>query len=228
MSSFVRHLLVNRSTRQANNGTSLLMERVAHEGESADAQGGGGDGASASLAPLQGEAMRLLQLLPRLSRWARTRVSQVGAASDLSLRQYGALYMIRNGAISPTELSRLWQVTPAVITGIVDRLVRRGLARREPDPSDRRRLCLALTDVGVAACDAVDQALTEDLVRQLASATSADLRALERALTLLERALGAIEAAAGAPPHDERVAGGSTSPPAPDDEHPSAPARRRR
>ena len=121
-------------------------------------------------------ARMTMELLPVLRRWVAARVQWAGADSDLSLRQFAALRGIAEGASSPGELARLWQVTPAVITGIVDRLERRGLVRREPVPEDRRRLCLALTSTGQQASEAVAWALTGDLAAQLATATPNEWR----------------------------------------------------
>lgn len=142
------------------------------------------------------EARQILALLPLLRQWITARVQQAGRANDLSLRQYAALHGIRDGASSPGELARLWQVTPAVITGIVDRLERRGLVLREPDPDDRRRLCLALTAAGLAANDAVERALTDDLAAHLANVPAAQRAELRRSLDLLHRAFAAVDESA--------------------------------
>jgi DNA-binding MarR family transcriptional regulator len=120
-------------------------------------------------------------------------VQQAGADAGLSLRQYAALHGIREGACSPGELARLWQVTPAVLTGVIDRLERRGLVRREIDPADRRRLLLALTGEGMAASQEVERALTDDLAAQLATASPAELAELGRALDLLQQTFSALE-----------------------------------
>src|SRR5215210_8684877 len=112
-------------------------------------------------------ARQTLELLPVLRKWVTARVHWAGADAGLSLRQYAALSGIRQGASSPGELARLWQVTPAVITGVIDRLERRELVRREPDPDDRRRLRLALTATGLAASAHVERVLTEELAAQL-------------------------------------------------------------
>src|SRR5215208_7348957 len=125
-------------------------------------------------------AQQTLELLPVLRRWVTARVHWAGADSGLSLRQYAALNGIREGASSPGELARLWQVTPAVITGIIDRLERRELVRREPDPNDRRRLRLALTEAGLAASALVERALTEELAAQFAKASPRELDELGR------------------------------------------------
>ncbi len=139
-------------------------------------------------------AQQTLTLLPVLRRWVTARVHRVGADAGLSLRLYAALTGIRNGASSPGELARLWQVTPAVITGIIDRLERRELVRREPDSYDRRRLRLALTDAGLAASTLVERALTEELAAQLSQASPRELAELGRALDLLQRTFAALEA----------------------------------
>lgn len=139
-------------------------------------------------------AAQTLALLPILRRWVTARVQSAGADRDLSLRQYAALHGIREGAHSPGELARLWQVTPAVITGVVDRLEQRGLVRRASDPRDRRRLRLALTEAGLAASEEVERALMDDLAAQLATASPQDLTALTHSLDLLQTTFAALEA----------------------------------
>ncbi|PTL78819.1 MarR family winged helix-turn-helix transcriptional regulator [Vitiosangium sp. GDMCC 1.1324] len=145
-------------------------------------------------------AAQLLQLLPHLTRWTRELVSQVSADLDLSLRQYAALRALQEGTRSATDLARRWQVTPAVVTGVIDRLERRGLVRRAADPRDRRRLYLALTSKGLEMSRSVGDKLTGALAAHLAVATSADLLALGRTLAMLERAISPSEPDAVAAP----------------------------
>ncbi|MGH2616547.1 MAG: MarR family winged helix-turn-helix transcriptional regulator [Thermomicrobiales bacterium] len=139
-------------------------------------------------------ARQTLELLPVLRRWVTARVHWAGADVGLSVRQYAALHGIREGAASPGELARLWQVTPAVITGIIDRLESRGMVRREPDPWDRRRLRLALTDAGLQASQEIESALTGDLAAQLASASPNELAELGQSLDLLQQTFATLEA----------------------------------
>ena len=138
-------------------------------------------------------ARQVLVLLPSLRRFVTSRVQLAGADLELSLRQFAALRGIQEGASSPGELARLWRVTPAVITGIVDRLESRGLVRREPDPGDRRRLRLVLTDAGRRASEEIEAALSGDLAVQLASTTPEELAELGRAIALLQRTFAALE-----------------------------------
>jgi DNA-binding MarR family transcriptional regulator len=145
-----------------------------------------------SATPVADRAEQILALLPVLRQWVTARVQSSGAHRGLSLRQYAALHGIREGASSPGELARLWQVTPAVLTGIVDRLESRGLVRREPDPLDRRRLRLALTEDGLEASLEVERALTSDLSVQLAMLSPEELAELGRSLDLLQRLVATL------------------------------------
>jgi DNA-binding MarR family transcriptional regulator len=149
---------------------------------------------TSQMSPGAERARQTLEMLPVLRRWVTARLRWAGADADLSLRQYAALNGIRQGASSPGELARLWQVTPAVITGVIDRLEQRDLVRREPDPHDRRRLRLALTDAGLAASTLVERALTEELAAQLSQASPQELAELGRSLDLLQRTFAALEA----------------------------------
>jgi DNA-binding MarR family transcriptional regulator len=144
-------------------------------------------------APVADRAEQILALMPVLRQWLTARVQSSGAHRGLSLRQYAALHGIREGASSPGELARLWQVTPAVLTGIVDRLESRGLVRREPDPKDRRRLRLALTEHGIAASLDVERTLKDDLAAQLVTFSPDELAELGRSLDLLQRLFATLQ-----------------------------------
>ncbi len=138
-------------------------------------------------------AERALLLMSRLHRWAATSVQANHLSGELSLRQLTMLYAIHQGISSPKLLARRLLVTPAVITGLLDRLERQGYVRREADPDDRRRLRTVLTEAGLAVSQQVRQALTGDLAAQFESASPAELKELGRALDLVERALVALE-----------------------------------
>ncbi|WP_051256559.1 MarR family winged helix-turn-helix transcriptional regulator [Cystobacter fuscus] len=154
-------------------------------------------------------AERALLLMSRLHRWAATRVQANQLSGELSLRQLTLLYAIRQGVSSPRLLARRLLVTPAVITGLLDRLERQGYVRREAEPDDRRRLRTVLTEAGLAVSQQVRQAVTGDLAAQFASASPAELKELGRALDLVERAIGALEQRTPSPPEggleDEEV-----------------------
>lgn len=145
-------------------------------------------------------AERALLLMSRLQRWAATSVQANQLSGELSLRQLTMLYAIQRGISSPGLLARRLMVTPAVITGMLDRLERQGYVRREPEPDDRRRLRMVLTEAGLAVSEHVRKALTGELAAQFANASAAELKKLGHALELLERALGALEQHTPSPP----------------------------
>lgn len=53
------------------------------------------------------------------------------------------------GPLSPTEVARCVQLTTAGMTEILDRLERAGHLRRDPHPSDRRKVVVSLTPSAV-------------------------------------------------------------------------------
>jgi len=52
----------------------------------------------------------------------------------------------QHGSMSAGDLAEASRLTTGAITAVIDRLERAGLARRVPDPSDRRRVLVEPTD----------------------------------------------------------------------------------
>jgi DNA-binding MarR family transcriptional regulator len=114
------------------------------------------------------------------------RVPQQPAAGDLSLQQLTVLNLVRTEGVTLAELARRTMVAPTVITGIVDRLERQGLIRREADPHDRRVNRLVLTEDGANASVAVEKSLASEVAAQMSDFTDEELDELARGLELLE------------------------------------------
>ncbi|MBW4717303.1 MarR family winged helix-turn-helix transcriptional regulator [Saccharothrix obliqua] len=65
----------------------------------------------------------------------------VGAHLGVTAVDQRALALIgRHGPMTAGDLAKRINLTPGAVTGVVDRLERAGLARRHPDPADRRRV----------------------------------------------------------------------------------------
>lgn len=126
-------------------------------------------------------ARLLLHVVTRLNRWAEAHAGQ-GQEGNLSLRQFSALTLIEEEALGLGELARQLHVTPAVVTGLIDRLERRGYVHRTTGTDDRRRVLLSLTDEGRRARNALELTLIDGLTRRLSAFTPDDLRTLERIL----------------------------------------------
>ena len=95
-------------------------------------------------------------------------------------------------AIAAHEPATLNQVAKQVGRGApavsrsVDHLVRLGFVERTQDPGNRRRLALSLTDKGRGALDTVSSSATA-LLNKLERLAHSELRAIERAIEILER-----------------------------------------
>ncbi|WCO68450.1 MarR family transcriptional regulator [Iamia majanohamensis] len=102
-----------------------------------------------------------------------------------TLRRAGAPFTLRTGAIT-----RQLMLSPAGMTGRVDRLEGRGLVARAPDPDDRRGWRVRLTDEGRAVVDAAVADHVANEGRILAGLSPAQRRALDGALRTLTADLG--------------------------------------
>ena len=109
------------------------------------------------------------------------------------------LFALRDGVTSPVLIAQRLRVNRAVVTGLLDRMEQRGLVRREADPVDRRRQRIVMTPAGSAASEAISQGLISQLTAQLDVASSEDMTAAERTLTMLAQVVTALEAVTPVP-----------------------------
>lgn len=127
----------------------------------------------------------LLDIVPRLNRWAEASVARAAGENRLSLRQLSALTMIESEQTTLGDVARRLMVTPAVVTGLIDRLERRGYVRRINSTDDRRRVLLALTDEGRNAAESVSKQLREEMSAALSSFSPRELEQLDEILARL-------------------------------------------
>jgi DNA-binding MarR family transcriptional regulator len=138
-------------------------------------------------------AEQTLRLIPRLTRWAQTRVVTEESGAELSLRQLSALQMIEDETTTLGDVARRLMVTPAVVTGLIDRLEKRGYVRRLSSSGDRRRVNLALTPEGRTAADKAEQRLIDEVAAKMANFSADELKSIEKGLGLLDRVLQDLE-----------------------------------
>jgi DNA-binding MarR family transcriptional regulator len=138
-------------------------------------------------------ARSMLKIVPRMNRWAESRALDSDAGGDLSLRQLSALAVIENETTTLGDVARRLMVTPAVVTGLIDRLERRGFVRRVGGGSDRRRVHLALTEEGRAASDYVEDHLVREIAQRLETLSKEEIDQLNRGLSTLARITADLE-----------------------------------
>jgi DNA-binding MarR family transcriptional regulator len=110
------------------------------------------------------------------------------AASGLTAPRLSALAVIVfGGPLTLGALAAAEQVRPPTMTRLVVALVRDGLVTREPHPDDRRQVLLRATAAGRRLLEEGRARRTASLARRLALLPPADLAALARAASPLER-----------------------------------------
>jgi DNA-binding MarR family transcriptional regulator len=94
--------------------------------------------------------------------------------------------------LSAGDLAHILQLHPSTITGILQRLTSRGLIARDPDPEDKRRICLRLKP-GARAFAKISQGTIEQAVTRALSRTRASqVRAAREVLSAVADALHAL------------------------------------
>lgn len=91
-------------------------------------------------------------------------------------------HLLRHGPMASGELARRISLSPATVTGIVDRLEKRGLVRRERSPDDKRRLRITLTETGLATARRMPPPLAETFSRRLNALPPAEREEIERVI----------------------------------------------
>ncbi|MCA8936723.1 MAG: MarR family transcriptional regulator [Planctomycetes bacterium] len=92
-----------------------------------------------------------------------------GLREECTMPQFDVLAQLERSpeGLTFSAISEKLLVTAGNLTGIVDRLEKQGLARRETNPNDRRQTFIKLTDKGREYCDKVIPQHTHDIARLL-------------------------------------------------------------
>jgi DNA-binding MarR family transcriptional regulator len=142
------------------------------------------------------EATAVLIALRRIVRFLRLADREVEAACDVSAAQLFVLHtLVDNPAESVTELAQRTLTDQSSVSTVVARLVERGLVKRTPSRTDRRRAQLRITPAGtqmVRRAPRVPQALMIAAIRDMPAVKRAELT---RALEGLAAVIGANEVA---------------------------------
>jgi DNA-binding MarR family transcriptional regulator len=139
------------------------------------------------------EARRLFRTVAAFRRWTVAAFPETSEGYDISQQQLNVLYFIRTQSDSMAEIARLLYIAPTVVTGLVDRLEARGMLTRQPDPEDRRRLRLVLTDKGRAASVDIENRFAALVEQAIASRPPADQTVLSRGLDILYDVVAGLE-----------------------------------
>lgn len=111
------------------------------------------------------------------------------AGYDLTPVQYAALAAISTrGGLDQATLAGLIAYDRTTITGVVDRLVQKGLVGRQPSPRDRRAHELQITPAGKKTLRGIEPAVVAAQKSMLRGLTTAESKELMR---LMKKAIDA-------------------------------------
>jgi len=132
-------------------------------------------------------ANRLRPALLKLARELRRESHALGVTGG----QVSLLFQIsRHRGIGVRDLAALERMSPAAMSGYVDRLQRAGLVQRTQDPVDRRRQGLSVTEEGDRVLRSVRSRRTAWLASRLEHLSPEELAALDAAVEPLMRLIG--------------------------------------
>lgn len=127
---------------------------------------------------------RLLELFYRIHRRLFRRL--VGQLQGLSGAEMMVLWKTnKRGSYRVTDLAQEICISPSTLTGILDRLVERGLLERFPDPDDRRGILLKGTPLLKDFIHQVMASIDQELVKIFGAMPAPDYRRILEDLELL-------------------------------------------
>jgi MarR family transcriptional regulator for hemolysin len=130
-------------------------------------------------------AQEVLDVVPQVMRAIRAELRRHRTA-DLSVPQFRTLAVIdRNANASLSDVTEHIGLTLPSMSKLVDGLVARKLVTRQTDPTDRRRMTLALTRSGQTALEASRSATRACLAESLAALTDAERATVVKAMEAL-------------------------------------------
>ena len=110
------------------------------------------------------------------------------AGFDLSVPKALLLLEISpEGGENPKTLAAKLDLESSSMTGLLDRLEKKGFIERRPDPNDRRSILIFLTQSGITARENI-KALVEKFDRKVQEALSADdVKAFRRIISVISK-----------------------------------------
>ncbi len=134
-------------------------------------------------------------LIHEVSRHMKRRFEEEARTHGVTLPQWRALAEIsRTGGITQVNLAACIDTDPMTLSGVLDRLEKRGLIERYPDPNDSRAKLAKVTPQGMVLIDKA-KSVGLQLYSQAVSGLSDDEQALlARALTRMRENLQALNA----------------------------------
>jgi DNA-binding MarR family transcriptional regulator len=130
--------------------------------------------------------------ISRLARYFESEISHNLAPFGITADEYDVLATLRRSgkpyALNPRDLLKTMMVTSATVTHRIDKLEKRGLIQRKPDPTDRRGVLVQLTREGKRLLDRAGEAHIAREMEMIGSLTKKEREQLTALLRRLSEA----------------------------------------
>lgn len=137
-----------------------------------------------------GSLRRIIRAVDLYSRYLALRYSLTGPQL-ICVRQ-----LLKHGSMAPGTLAKEIALSPATVTGIVDRLEKRGIVSRERSKIDKRKVVIALTRTGEQLVEQMPPPLHETFSRRLNELPPEEQAEIDRVLTRIVDMMEAQDMAA--------------------------------
>jgi DNA-binding MarR family transcriptional regulator len=146
---------------------------------------------SSSTSAPQQVSLDILRSIRRIVRRVEAVSAELEATHNITIPQFLCLHaMAREGRMTQAELSRDIRLSASTLVGVIDRLEAKGLATRQRDPEDRRRIYIVPTAAGLAIQRTAPEPLQLQLERGLDGLSESERQtiaaSLDRLVHLLE------------------------------------------
>ncbi len=136
------------------------------------------------------EIIRLLPALPRVIRLSLQKgvIKPPLASYHKGLAEHHMVIMKFvevEGRPHISEISEFSKISKAQMTSSIDKLILLGMVAREPDPDDRRKICIVLTEKGRSAVAQLDAIINERMKESLSQLSDLELKKTAEALKYL-------------------------------------------
>lgn len=129
---------------------------------------------------------QVIDLYGEINRLVMTYRADKWLSLDLTISQLKSLiYIYSEGKANYRQLAEALDVTPSVVTGVVDRLISHELISRVDNPEDRRTQWLVVTEKGEAILDNIRQEGIKGVSHILDTLSDDDMSALVQGLSAL-------------------------------------------
>lgn len=138
-------------------------------------------------------AANVVEVVPHVMRQIRLEVRRQ-QAHNLSLPQIRALAVLREQpSASLMDVADYLGVSQATASATIERLVQRGLVKREVDPQERRRILLTLTETGEEQLSRAKAVACQTMALRFQHFSPEQLEIIIQAMGFLQNAVDSLD-----------------------------------